>query len=335
MHFHRRTWIPAAAAALMLCVLQGPAGAEEAAPPPGEDVVAVVNGETISKSKVDRELSGYQQKMIRAGKSLSPENLAGVREQIIESLVDRALLHQASVKEGVSVSEEEVQEEFDKIRERFTSEEAFQTVLNRMGMTEQDVREEIQRGEAVQKFIRERFGQSAEVSKEEARTFYESHPEAFVRPEQIRARHILIRPDPEGGEEAAEDAVQKLQAIRKEAEGGKAFSELAEEHSEGPSSERGGDLGYFPKGKMAKPFEEAAFALEPGDMSGVVKTRFGYHLIKLEDRKSEGTVPFEEVEDALRKHLGTEAVKEAVQSYVKQLRQEAEIRRPGAVEKNG
>jgi len=335
MHSHRRRWIPAAAAALTLCFLQGPAGAEEAAPPPGEEVVAVVNGETISKSQVDRELSGYQQKMVQAGKSLSPENLMGVREQIIQSLVDRALLYQASVKEGVSVSEEEIQQEWDKIRNRFTSEEAFQTVLKRMGMTEQDVKGEIQRGEAVQKFIRERFGQSAEISEEEARAFYESHPEAFVRPEQIRARHILIRPDPEGGEAADKDAVEKLQAIRKEAEDGKAFAELAKEHSQGPSSEQGGDLGYFPRGKMAKPFEDAAFALKSGDMSDVVKTRFGYHLIKLEDRKPEGAVPFEEVEDALRKHLGTEAVKEAVQSYVKQLRQEAEIRRPEAGEKSG
>ncbi|MCF8062343.1 MAG: peptidylprolyl isomerase [Deltaproteobacteria bacterium] len=335
MHFHRRTWISTALAALVFCFLHGSVTAQEGAPSPEEDVIAVVNGETISKGQVDRELSGYQQKMMREGKSLTPESLVGVREQIIESLVDRALLHQASVKEGVSVSAEDVQEEWNKIRERFTSEEAFQTALKRMGMTEQDVREEIERGEAVQKFIRQRFGKSAEISEEEARTFYDSHPEAFVRPEQVHARHILIRPDPEGGEATDKDAVKKLQEIRKEAESGEDFAELAKEHSQGPSSERGGDLGYFPRGKMAKPFEDAAFALKPGDMSDVVKTRFGYHLIKLEDRKPEGTVPFEEVQDAVQNYLGTEAVKEAVQSYVKQLRQEAVIQRPEADEKSG
>jgi peptidyl-prolyl cis-trans isomerase C len=335
MHFDRSGWIPAAAAALMFCFLPGPVSAQDEAKPPAEDVVVVVNGEIISKGQVDRELTGYQQKMIQSGRSLTPETLVGVREQIIESLVDRALLHQASVEEGISVSDEVIQKEWEKIRQRFTSEEAFQTVLNRMGMTEQDVREEIQRGAAVQKLIRERFGKSAEVSEEEARTYYESHPEAFVRPEQIRARHILIRPDPEGGEAAEKKAVEKLQEIRKEAEGGTDFAELAREHSQGPSSEQGGDLGYFPRGKMAKPFEEAAFALKTGDVSDVVKTRFGYHLIKLEDRKPEGTVPFEEVQDALRNYLGTEAVKEAVKSYVRQLRQDAEIRRPGAEGESG
>ena len=111
-------------------------------------------------------------------------------------------------------------------------------------------------------------------------------------------------------------------------EAGADFAELAGKHSQGPSGKRGGELGYFSRGDMAKPFEDAAFALkEPGELSDVIKTRFGYHLIKLEDRREAGLVPFEEVQEKLQEYLQQEKVKEAVQSYVKQLRQEAEIKR--------
>ncbi len=322
-------------AVLAACLLCGPVAAEEGEPPAEKDIVVVVNGEAISRGQVDREMSGYQQRLIRTGQSLTPERLAGLREQIIDSLVDRALLHQESVRAGVTVSEEEVQAHWDDIRGQFPSPDAFENALDQMGMTEAQVRDEIRRGEAVQKLIRDRFESSAQVSEKEARSFYDTHSEAFVRPEQVRARHILVRPDPDGGEQGEQAAREKLQDLRKQAEGGKDFEELAKEHSEGPSSEQGGDLGYFPRGKMAKPFEDAAFALEPGEMSDVVKTRFGYHLIKLEDRKPEGVLPFEDVQQAVQQHLGREAVKEAVKSYVQQLREDAVIRRPGSKEKSG
>ncbi len=324
-----------ALAALTACLIYSPVTAEQGSPPPEEDIVVVVNGEAISKDQVAREMSGYQQKLLSSGQSLDSERLEALREQIIDSLVDRALLHQQSVKEGISVSEEKVQEHLEKIRERFSSEEDFHTALERMGMSEEAVREEIRRGEAVQKLIGDRFGSSAEVSKKDARGFYDTHPEAFVRPEQVHARHILIRPDPEGGETAEKEAREKLQDIRKKAESGEDFAELAKEYSEGPSGERGGELGYFPRGKMAKPFEDAAFALKPGELSDVVKTQFGLHLIKLEDRKPEGVVPFEEVQEEVQEHLGREAVREAVKGYVQQLRQDAVIQKPGSEKKDG
>ncbi len=331
MLFSKTTKIMTIVTALCFCLLPGSASAEEAAietSSAGEAVV-VVNDEAVTKGQVDRELSGHQQKMMRSGQALTPELVAGLREQVIENLIDRTLLHQQSVKEGIVVSDEEVDEQFGEIQRQFPSEDAFNSALEQMNMTKELIREELRGGIAVHKFVNENFGKSAEISEKEAQTFYDSHPEAFVSPEQVRARHILIRADPEGGDEAGDEAVKALQEIRKEAEAGKDFGELAGEHSQCPSKEQGGDLGYFPRGKMAKPFEDAAFALEPGELSEVVQTQFGHHLIKLEDRKAEGTLPFEDVQEKLRIYLGREAIKEAVQSYVKQLRQDAVIQRPG------
>ncbi len=319
-------------AALCFFILPGSAPADEAAveSSSSDETVAVVNGDKVTRGQVDRELRGYQQRMMRSGQSLNAENLAGMREQVVEGLIDRALLYQASVKEGITVSQEEVDERFDEIRGQFPSEDAFQSALGQMGVTDKAIREELHGGLAVQKLIDMRFEKTGEISKEEARLFYDSRPEAFAGPEQVRARHILIQVQPDDGEEARQDALKTLEEIRVQGEGGKDFGELAGEYSQCPSKNQGGDLGYFPRGKMAKPFEDAAFALKPGEVSEVVQTQFGYHLIKLEDRKAEGTIPFEEVQERLRMYLGSEAVKEAVRSYVKQLRHDAVIERSGS-----
>jgi peptidyl-prolyl cis-trans isomerase C len=306
----------------------GLAGAQENAPEPEEKVAAVVNGEVIPMGRLDREMSGYQTKLMRSGQMLTKDKLEALKQGVLESLIDRALLYQESVKQGIEVKPEEIEEQWVRIRERFDSEEAFQQAMIRMNTDEETIRDEIRRVRTVKTFIQGRFAQGAAISEEEARAFYDTHQESFNRPEQIRARHILIRPESGGGEQAEKDARSRLEALREEAEAGADFAELAGKHSQGPSGKRGGDLGYFSRGDMAKPFEDAAFALkEPGELSQVVRTQFGYHLIKLEDRKEGGLVPFEEVQENLQEYLRKEKVKEAVQSYVKQLRQEAEIKR--------
>jgi len=324
----RRRWILTMILAVACWLTPGLAAAQENAPETEENVAAVVNGEVIPMGRLDREMSGYQTKLMRSGQMLTQEKLEALKQGVLESLIDRTLLYQESVKQGIQVKSEEIEEQWLRVRERFETEEALQQALARMNTDEDTIRDEIRRVRTVKAFIQDRFAQGASISEEEARAFYDSHQEAFNRPEQIRARHILIRPESGGGEQAEKDAINRVEDLRKEAEAGADFAELAGKHSQGPSGKRGGDLGYFSRGEMAKPFEDAAFALkEPGELSQAVKTQFGYHLIKLEDRREAGIVPFEEVQENLQEYLRQEKVKEAVQSYVKQLRQEAEIKR--------
>ena len=324
--------------ALTVGLLVTSAWAEEAKTPEPADetgLVAMVNADPISTSQVDRELSGYQQKLIRAGKALTPESMVKLRENVVESLIDRSLLYQESVREGIAVSDEEVQEQWSQLRQRFTSEEAYQLALKRMQMDENQMRDEIRRANAIRKLIDKFFGNTATISDEEALAFYKSRQHEFVRPEEVQARHILLRPDPKGGEEAKQEAVKKLQELRKNIVEGKDFAELARSHSQCPSAEKGGDLGFFSREKMAKPFSDAAFALQPGELSDVVETQFGYHLIKLEERRPEGVIPFEEVRDGVVNYLSRQAVKEAVKSHLKQLRQEAQIKRFDQADESG
>lgn len=314
--------------AIAVLMLFGQVGAEEeTAKPAAEKAVAIVNGESIPVSRLIRELSGYQSRIIRSGKLLDEKTIAMLRGTIIEKLINQTLLYQESVKQGIMVSDEEVEEQWTQVRDSFGSGEKLKDTLDQMNITEETIKDEIRQVKGVQKFVEENFDKGADVTEGEAKTFYDSHPDSFVRPEQVRARHILIQPDPDGGEEAKEKARKRIEELKNEIQGGADFAEVASEHSKCPSAQRGGDLGFFERGRMAKPFEDAAFALKTGEMSDIVVTNFGFHLIKLEERRPKGLLPFEDVKEKLTEHLRREKVKEALASYLKQLRQDAEIQR--------
>ncbi|MFP3928559.1 MAG: peptidylprolyl isomerase [Desulfobacteraceae bacterium] len=310
-------------AAVLLVLLATPAVGSDA----GEDAAALVNGTPISKARLDREMSGLQQRLIQAGREVSPEQLEGFRPRLLESLIDRELLYQASVEQGIEVTEQELDEEWERIRGRFSSKEEFEQALKRMGVTPDSLKDEIRRSKAVQKLVQMRFGESSRVTEEEARAFYEENPERFERPEEVRARHILIRPESGEGDEGREEALEEIRQVQDKLKEGEDFAELAAEHSDGPSGARGGDLGYFPRGRMDETFEDEAFALEPGEVSGVVETEFGYHLIKVEDKRPETILSFDEVKDKLSKYLVGEKTRAQVAEYVEELKQEADIQR--------
>ena len=118
------------------------------------------------------------------------------------------------------------------------------------------------------------------VSEADARAYFDAHPDEFKMPERVHASHILVKVDPNASDASKAESRKKLEGIKARLDGGEDFAKLAEENSDCPSSAKGGDLGFFTRGQMVAPFEEAAFALNPGDTSDVVETRFGFHLIK-------------------------------------------------------
>ena len=158
--------------------------------------------------------------------------------------------------------------------------------------------------------------ESVTVSGEDCKNFYDENPDEFTMPDQIRARHILIGDD--------ETSADKLAFIQQELEKGVAFDVLAVEHSIEPAAQQsGGDLGFFTRGRMVPEFEEAAFALEePGDISEPVKSSFGWHIIKLEEKQSSSVIPFDEVEPQIEQYLVNEKRSQIYQEELEALKQE-------------
>jgi peptidyl-prolyl cis-trans isomerase D len=147
------------------------------------------------------------------------------------------------------------------------------------------------------------FAKEVVISDEEMESYYEENIDLYQQERQVKARHILFRLDAENPEEEEETVRERALSVLEKARAGEDFADLAKEYSEGPTNEKGGDLGYFPEGQMVKPFNDAAFGMERGEISDLVKTQFGYHIIKVEDIKEAGTKLFAEVQDEIRDRL--------------------------------
>lgn len=157
------------------------------------------------------------------------------------------------------------------------------------------------------------FESRVEITQEEIDEYYQSDPEQFFEPHQVKARHILLKVEKDASAEKEEEIKKKANNILERLKKGESFAKLAEKHSEDTASaEKGGELGYFKKGDMVKPFEETAFSLKPGETSSPVKTKYGFHLIRVEDVKEARTKPLEEVKDIIEKDLREEKAREFV-----------------------
>jgi peptidyl-prolyl cis-trans isomerase D len=158
-------------------------------------------------------------------------------------------------------------------------------------------------------FSKEDSTREAEFTDEQIQSYYDRNIDIYSKPEQRWARHILLKTSAEDTDEVREQKLTQAQDVLQMAQAGDDFAELAKEYSEGPSAPKGGDLGLFTKGRMVKPFEDAVFAMQPGEISDIVETSFGYHIIKLEDIIPGSLKPLEEVKDEIRTTLTTETTK--------------------------
>jgi peptidyl-prolyl cis-trans isomerase C len=291
-----------------------------------EDAVASVNGIIIPRKVYD--LAAEQEQGQAPGETAeSKEENEGEEEfdsEIIKGLVDQELLLQESKRRGVEVSQEQVDAEFEKYGARFPDTDTLEASLAEMGYTEESLKEQIEKYLYITTFVNEMVTPEIEVSREEIRSFYDENPQYFTQPEQIRASHILLTFG-EDAERTREEAEEMARSLIDQLEEGADFAELAASRSEGPSAERGGDLGPFSRGQMVPEFEEAAFALDAGEISGIVETEFGLHIIKVTDKTEEQTVPLEEVTPTIEAHLKQKGTGEAMEELLASLREEGEI----------
>ncbi len=325
MEANQSKWFWVFGAVLALALTSSPALAEEKQPPGGN--VAVVNGSVINRADFNREMGRVLQRLSSKGKPLSDSRVSEIKKEVLENLINSELLYQESQKQGITVDEVAVNEQLRKLKERFPSEAEFKSALSKANLSEDAVKSQLKRGMAIQRFIDNQFVQKSKVSDKESRAYYDSHPDLFKQPEQVRASHILIKVDPGADESQKVEARKKMEKIQGKVQKGEDFAALAKEFSEGPSSAKGGDLGYFRRGQMVKPFEEKAFALQPGEVSDIVETQFGYHLIKVMDKKPETTIAYEDIKDRLKQHLKREKVQKDLKLYVEKLKEKAKVER--------
>lgn len=287
--------------------------------------IAEVNGKAISYEEFENELELYKRRMQAQGMQI-PEQMEGqVRKEVLDQIIGRELIYQESQKIGIKPDPETVEKELAAIKQRFPDPKKFEEALAKINLNETILKRQIGERSAIRSFVEQKIVSQIEVSDEEAKAFYEENPNYFKRPEEVHAQHILIKSSEADDDKKKAASREELMKIKERVDAGEDFSELAKAHSQGPSATRGGDLGYFPKGKMVPAFEKAAFELKPNEVSDIVETQFGFHLIKVLDHREPSTVSLEEARPKIVASLRNKKVQTEVADYVKKLRSEAKV----------
>ena len=307
--------------------VQPPGGKiEQEAKEKKDAMVASINGTVITSREVEREVDNFV--MQRQGR-FSPEQLQqmrpSLREQALETLINRLLLLQEASRKKIQPDVNKIDAEINMIAGRFDSPDMFQKQLTIAGITEKDLRDQIEQKAIIDILLKDIIAGVGVVTDAEINGFYKDNPENFKVPEQVHPSHILLKVSPDDSPEVKEQKRLEIISLKDRIEKGAAFDQLARDHSECPSKEQGGDMGFFTRGKMVKPFEEAAFNLKVGDVSEIVETQFGFHLIKLVERKQAKTMLLAEVRDKISEHLKNQKEGQVVSSYLEELRKGAKI----------
>jgi peptidyl-prolyl cis-trans isomerase C len=308
----------------------GGAAAEQADAPaikpvPAElpDVLARVNGEAITKAEFDRALFNVE---LRAGQPVPAEERNRVYRGVLDQLVTFHLLLQEVKSRQISVSDTEVGAQIDQLKQRFPSEDEFQKALASRKVTLDVLREDTRKEMAVARMVEAEVKPKVRIQESEVKDYYDKNPNQFQQPQTFRASHILIGVDGAAGADEKKAAREKAEALLKRAKNGEDFAALAREHSDdGGSKTAGGDLNYFQKGQMVPEFQAAVESLTIGEISGIVESQFGYHIVLLTDTRPARTIPLAEVSTRIGQYLTTRAHQEKAGEFLQALKARGKI----------
>jgi peptidyl-prolyl cis-trans isomerase C len=246
--------------------------------------------------------------------------------RVLDQLVSNQLLLQEAKAAGITVTDDEVNKQLAELKVRFTPEK-YQEELKKEGLTEADLSKQTRDTLVVQKLVDSKVVNEIKVSDQQVKAFYDQNPDKLKRPERVHVRHILIKVA--GDAPAADKAKARAKAddLLAKVKAGGDFAKLAEENSDDPGSKaRGGDLSWVSRGQTVPPFETAAFGLKkPNDVSPVVESQFGFHIIQLLEHQDAGTVALDEVKDRIAGFLKQQQKREKFLDHVKELKAKAKV----------
>jgi len=281
-----------------------------------------VNGEAISGKDLDdavRAIAG------RAG-PVPPDERDRVYRGVLDNMIGYRLMIQEAKARKITVADADVDAQVAQIRAQFPSDAQFQQALTAQRTTLEAVRNDARDGMSADKLVESEIASKVAVKPEAVTDFYQKNQDKFQQGPRVRASHILIGIPQNADAATKQQAKAKADALLKDLKAGKDFAAAAKENSQDPgSAPNGGDLGYFEKGQMVPPFEQAAFALKAGEMSEVVETQFGYHIIKVADKQESRVVPLEDAKGQIEEYLTQQNRHAETELFVNALRAKAKV----------
>ncbi len=294
--------------------------------PKAEDVVITVNGKKITHGEI---MQGVQLNMMQLSRQIPQQQLSQMADQIYQNVTDtliaNILMTEAAEKSSLTINNADLDVEIAGIESNAPEDSSLRDALAKNDIDFEEWKENLRKQMIVRKLIEEQISDMPPASEVEIAAFYEENADSFKMPETVTASHILLAFIEEDTDETKAQKKAQLEKIKADIETGGNFEELAKEYSDCNSSQRGGNLGSFSRGQMVPEFETVAFSIEPGNLSEIIETQFGYHLIKSTDHKKAGVRSLAEVQKELQVYLDGQKKQEVIQVYVEKLKKNALI----------
>ncbi|MFZ2948318.1 MAG: peptidylprolyl isomerase, partial [Desulfuromonadaceae bacterium] len=259
----------------------------------------------------------------------SEEKMNKIKADALKNLVDAELRAQDAAAKGIKIPAPEYDAEYSKMVTKFKTKKELKAAYQGAGFTDKSFKRMIERKLLADKIRLAEVDNAVTISPEKVKSHYTANVTKYSKPEEFRASHILIKVEPSLTTEEKLALKTKTEDLLKRIKAGEKFEEIAINESDDLSQIKGGDLGYFHAGQTAAEFEEALLKLKIGETSGVVETLFGFHIIRLTDKRPPRQIPFEEIQDRIKKDLVNTEKKQLLENWMDRLYKKAKISYPG------
>lgn len=286
-------------------------------------IVAQVNGAAITEVDLEGAIDTYVPPGGFHG-GIGSDKRKEFREPALNMLVDNELLFQEAKKKGVTVEEERIDAIVAETEKRYKNKKTFEAALETAGLTRKDFEKMVERNETIKNILKAETEEKARYTEKELEGYYAVNRGRFVRPEGFRIRHMLIQSLATVSDKEKRELREKAEGLLKRVKAGEDFADLAYKHSEDAFRVKGGDLGWVHKGRLEPALEEAVFKMQVGE-AVMVETVYGFHIIRLEEKKPSEQLSFEDVKSSLKKDLEAKRSKELKEALLKRLREKAKI----------
>jgi peptidyl-prolyl cis-trans isomerase C len=289
-----------------------------------DDVLCKGKGVEVKRSQLDEAFSQFRANLAVRGQTVPEDKRAMYEAQLLDRLVITTLLVSRATEEDKKKAREQAE-----TRKQAGSEESFQRQLKAMAFSTEQFDAQIIERAICEEVVERQLKSKVNITDEQAKKYYEENGDRFERPEMVRASHILLATrdavtGQEFSEEKKKEKHQQIEKVLERAKKGEDFAALAKEFSEDPGSKDNGGEYTFPRGQMVPEFENAAFSLNTNQVSGIVTTQFGYHIIKLHEKTPKEKTEFAKVEKDLKEFLARQEVQEKMlPDFLKQIKKEA------------
>ena len=322
-------WVRLAVGTILIptCVVTSAVAAEIQG---GSTAVVIVNGFPLYEADLGQEIGKILPENRSFHGKLSEEKISKIRSEAMQNLITVELQYQDAKSTGMKVSNADLSSEIDSLEKKFKSSKDFKATIGASGFNKQSFERFIERKLLSGRIRQIKVEDKLDITDAKVSEYYTKNIDRYSKPEEFRASHILLKVDPSSSAEQRADVRKRAEAILKRIKEGGNFADIAAQESEDLSQIKGGDLGYFHKGQMMVEFDEALAKMSVGQVSDIVETLYGYHVIKLIERKAPRQIPLEEMKGKIRSDLMEKEKKRLLDQWMSSLKAKAVITYPGA-----